>query len=70
VNKIRPDMESALRRIKEIAAPMRAKSLNMQTPCAQTGICTDCNSPQRICRVTTILHRKPMLTDISVILIN
>jgi L-lactate utilization protein LutB len=70
VNKIRPDMESALRRIKEIAAPMRAKSLNMQTPCAQTGICTDCNSPQRICRITTILHRKPMLTDISVVLIN
>lgn len=70
VNKIRPDLHKALARIREIAAPMRAKSLNMKTPCAETGICADCNSPQRICRITTILHRKPMLTDISVMLIN
>ncbi len=70
INKIRPDLHSALNRIKEIAAPMRAKSLNMKTPCAETGVCSDCNSPQRICRVTTILHRNPMLTDISVMLIN
>ncbi len=70
VNKVRPDLHSALNRIKEIAAPMRAKSLNMKTPCAETGVCADCNSPQRICRITTILHRKPMLTDISVVLIN
>ena len=70
VNKLRPDLPSAIQRVKEVAAPMRAKSLNMKTPCAETGICTDCNSPQRICRITTILHRKPLLTDISVVLIN
>ncbi len=70
INKVRPDLDSALQRIKEVAGPMRAKSLGMATPCAETGFCTDCNSPQRICRITTILHRKPMLTDISVILIN
>lgn len=69
-NKISLDLESALRRVREIAAPMRAKSLGMGTPCAETGMCSDCNSPQRICRITTILHRKPMLTDISVILVN
>ena len=70
VNKLRPDLPSAIQRVKEVAAPMRAKSLNMKTPCAETGICTDCSSPQRICRITTILHRKPLLTDISVVLIN
>ena len=70
MNKVTPDLESALGRVKEIAGPMRAKSLNMDTPCAETGVCNDCNSPQRICRVTTILHRRPMLTDISVVLIN
>lgn len=70
MNKVTQDLESALRRIREVAAPMRAKSLGMQTPCAETGFCTDCNAPQRICRITTILHRKPMLTDVSVILIN
>jgi hypothetical protein len=70
MNKVTLDLESAIRRVKDIAAPMRAKSLNMETPCAKTGLCTDCESPQRICRVTTILHRRPMLTDISVILVN
>jgi hypothetical protein len=69
-NKVRPDLESALRRVREVAAPMRAKSLNMDTPCAVTGICNDCNSPQRVCRITTILHRRPMMSDISVVLIN
>jgi hypothetical protein len=70
MNKVRPDLQSALNRVQEVAGPMRAKSLEMDTPCAKTGICNDCNSPQRICRVTTILHRKPMMTDISVILVN
>jgi L-lactate utilization protein LutB len=70
MNKVTHDLESALRRVREVAAPMRAKSLNMETPCAETGVCNDCNVPQRICRITTILHRKPMLTDVSVILVN
>ncbi len=70
INKVTRDIHSALRRIKEIAGPMRAKSLNMDTPCVKTGVCMDCNAPQRICRVTTILHRKPMMTDISVFIIN
>jgi len=69
MNKVTPDLESALRRIRDIAGPMRAKSLNRQTPCAETGFCSDCNSEQRICRITTILNRRPSLTDTSVILI-
>ncbi len=70
MNKVAKDLDRALDRVHEIAAPMRSRSLNMDTPCAKTGICADCNSEQRICRITTILHRKPMLTDISVVLIN
>ncbi|NOY68619.1 MAG: lactate utilization protein [Deltaproteobacteria bacterium] len=70
MNKVRKTLDSALARIREIAGPMRAKSLNMDTPCAKTGICVDCDSPQRICCVTAILHRKPMMTDVSVILVN
>lgn len=70
INKVTPDLHSALRRVKEVAAPMRAKSLGLETPCAITGHCTDCNVPMRICNITAILHRKPMLTDISVIVVN
>lgn len=70
MNKVAKDLDRALDRVHEVAAPMRSKSLNMDTPCGKTGICADCNSPQRLCRITTILHRQPMLTDISVVLIN
>jgi hypothetical protein len=33
------------------------------------GKCIDCDSPNRICRVVVIHERKPMLTDILVILV-
>jgi hypothetical protein len=70
MNKVTADLEAALRRIRQVAAPLRARSLNMATPCAETGICSDCHAPQRICRITTILHRRPSLTDVAVVLIN
>jgi len=70
MNKVTHDLDSALRRVREVAGPMRAKSLGMATPCAETGLCSDCNSPQRICRITTILHRRPILSDISVVLVS
>jgi L-lactate utilization protein LutB len=70
MNKVRPDLQSALDRVQEIAAPPLAKKLGYETPCAETGFCSDCNSPKRICRITTILHRKPLLTDVSVVLVN
>lgn len=69
MNKVAGDLHAALKRVREVAAPTRARSLNMKTPCAETGVCADCHAPQRICRITTILHRRPLLTDISVILI-
>lgn len=70
MNKMAEDLPAAIKRVHDIAAPMRAKSLGMETPCAKTGICSDCHSPQRICRITTILHRRPVLTDTSVVLVN
>ncbi len=70
VNKIAKDLDAALKRVKETAAPMRTHSLSLETPCTKTGVCADCNDAMRICRITTILHRKPMLTNTSVILVN
>ncbi|MBE0596210.1 MAG: lactate utilization protein [Desulfuromonadales bacterium] len=69
-NKIVADLESALRRVKEVACPPNARRLNFDTPCAKTGRCTDCNSPQRICRITTIIERRTRATDLQVCLIN
>lgn len=70
MNKVAKDLDAAINRIHEVAAPMRAKSLGIETPCGKTGICADCNDPMRLCRITTILHRRPMMTDLSVVLIN
>lgn len=69
-NKITHDIESALKRVKEVACPPNARRLNFDTPCAKTGLCNDCNSPQRICRITTIIERRPRATDLQVCLIN
>ncbi|ACH40764.1 protein of unknown function DUF162 [Citrifermentans bemidjiense Bem] len=63
-------VEEAMQRIKTFAAPPNAKRLNLSTPCASTGFCSDCNSPQRICRVTTIIEKKPRNTDIRVLVVN
>ena len=69
-NKIVPDLDSALARIEETAGPIRAMSLNRKTPCVKTGVCMDCDSPERICRITSIIHRRPMMTDITVVILN
>jgi len=69
-NKIVADLEAAFGRIEETAAPIRAMSLKRKTPCVQTGYCMDCDSSERICRITSVIHRKPMFTDITVIILD
>ena len=69
VNKIVETAEEGRRRIALVAAPINAKRLNRVTPCAETGCCADCASLERICRVTTILHQKPMSVEFAVILV-
>jgi hypothetical protein len=64
------DGMDAVKRIKDWASPPNAKRLNYNTPCAKTGFCSDCNSPDRICRITTIIDRKPRLTDVRVLVVN
>jgi hypothetical protein len=70
VNKIVESEEAGWQRIDSIAAPINAKRLNLSTPCAATGTCSECESPQRICRIGVTLWKKPRLTDYHVILIN
>lgn len=64
------DLQTAIDRIKNWASPPNAKRLNYNTPCAKTGFCSNCNSPDRICRVTTIIDRKPRVMDIRVLVVN
>ncbi len=68
-NKIVPDVPAAFDRIRKIAAPLNAKRLNVKTPCVHTGECTDCDSPERICNVETIMHKKPGMTNVHIMII-
>ena len=60
----------AIQRVKTWATPPNTKRLKAKTPCASTGFCSNCNSAERICRVTTIIERKPRLTDLHVVVVN
>jgi len=63
-------IEMAIKRIKDRAAPPNAKRLNYETPCAATGFCNDCASPDRICRIITILEKKPKRSDLRILVVN
>jgi hypothetical protein len=68
-NKIVNDTHEGFRRIKETAAPLNAKRLKKNTPCAETGLCDDCDSDDRICRVTSIVT-KPYKDRVTIYLID
>lgn len=70
-NKIAKDYDSALYRARNIAAPLNAKRLNRNTPCAvNADRCYDCSSPDRICCGLSVLWSKPMGSDFEIILID
>lgn len=69
VNKIVRDVEEAIWRARNVAAPINAKRLNKKTPCAVSGVCSDCDSNDRICNATTIIHRKLSNTDMIIIIV-
>ena len=68
-NKIVQDIPEAMHRIKTVAAPMNAKRFGADTPCARLGKCMDCDSPQRICRGTLIMERRPFATPTLVVIV-
>jgi L-lactate utilization protein LutB len=68
VNKLAKNLDGALQRIKDNAYK-NARRLKLNTPCAVTGECSDCSSPQRMCNVTTIINRKPGKMELEVVLI-
>ena len=69
-NKVAPDLEAAMHRARNIAAPLNAKRLNRKTPCAvKADRCYDCKSPERICRNFSVLTDKPAGAKYVVLLV-
>jgi hypothetical protein len=69
-NKIVPDLETAMYRIKNFVAPVNAMRLDMKTPCVKTSYCEECNSPSRICNTWTITEKSFPKGRIKIVLIN
>ena len=69
-NKIVPDLEDAMIRIKNYVAPINAMRLDKKTPCVKTSLCEECNSPDRICNTWTITEKSFPKERVKIVLIN
>jgi L-lactate utilization protein LutB len=69
-NKIVPDLDVAMFRIKNYAAPVNAIRLDKKTPCVKTSYCEECKSHDRICNTWTITEKSFPKGRVKVILIN
>lgn len=69
MNKVTTDLENALNRVSNFAAPPNTQRLNRNTPCNKTGFCSDCQSEDCICSNTVITRRSHVEDRIKVIMI-
>ena len=69
-NKLVPNLDAAFHRLKHVIVPDLARTKRKNTPCAVTGHCTDCRSPERMCGVTTIIERPGSYIETHVVVVN
>ena len=70
MNKITKDVDSAMKRARNVAAPINAQRFGLSTPCTSTGLCMDCKSPDTICCQILITRYSKHKDRIHVILVN
>ena len=70
MNKVCKDVDSAMKRARNVAAPVNAQRFGLDTPCSKTGSCTDCKSPDTICCQFLITRYSRHDDRIFVILVN
>ncbi|MCQ2499945.1 MAG: lactate utilization protein [Lachnospiraceae bacterium] len=70
MNKIAKDVDAAMKRARNFAAPVNMTRFGRNTPCMKTGTCMNCKSPDTIC-CQILITRYSMHPDrIHVILVN
>ncbi|MFA7620410.1 MAG: lactate utilization protein [Aminobacteriaceae bacterium] len=57
LNKVANSLDDAIARTRNKATPPNALRLNLHTPCANTGVCVNCDSPDRVCKALLVLER-------------
>ena len=70
MNKLAQDVDAAMKRARSEAAPINAQRFGLNTPCAKTGSCMDCKSPDTICCQFLITRFSKHQGRIHVILVN
>ena len=70
MNKVCEDIDGAMKRARNIAAPTNAQRFNINTPCKKTGSCANCKSPDTICCQFLITRYSRHAGRIHVILVN
>ena len=70
MNKVCGDVDGALKRARNVAAPINAQRFGLSTPCAKTGACMNCKSPDTICCQFLITRFSRHTGRIHVILVN
>lgn len=69
MNKVCPDLESAITRVHNVAAPPNCMRLNIENPCTKDGICHNCLSPTKICNMLHVMHFNRFPGRIQVVLV-
>ena len=70
MQKICDDVDGAMKRARNVAAPVNAQRFGLDTPCCKTGKCMDCKSPDTICCQFLITRYSRHPGRIHVILVN
>lgn len=70
MNKVCDDIDGAMKRARNVAAPINAQRFNLSTPCSKTGSCLNCKSPDTICCQFLITRFSKHKDRIHVILVN
>ena len=69
MNKVVPDLDTAFKRVKHHAAPLNNIRYGLPNPCVETGICSDCRTPTRICNMWSIIEGQMIKDRIHVKLV-
>ena len=70
MNKVCSDVDAAMKRARGVAAPTNAQRFGLSTPCAKTGSCMNCKSPDTICCQFLVTRFSRHAGRIHVILVN
>ena len=70
MNKVCSDLDEAMKRARNVAAPANAQRFDVKTPCRVTGACADCKSPDTLCCQFLITRYSRHQGRIHVILVN